>query len=692
MVRPTISRAGVCLAVGIILLAASARAAPADDQQTCAKASGEVAIAACTRAIASGRFKGRELIGIYNNRGFEYRYKGDLDRAIADYSEAIRLDPKYALTYSHRGFAWRKKGDFDRAIADYSEAVRLDPKYARAYDNRGDVHRDKGDLHRAIADYSEAIRLDPKYAVAYHDRCIAWRNKGDLDRAIADYSEAIRLDPKSALAYNNRGLAWRAKGDLDRAIADCDEAIRLDPKSAVGYNYRGLVWRAKGDLDHAMADYNQAIRFDPKYSLAYDNRGDVYRDKGDLDRAIMDYSEAIRLDPKYTTAYNDRGLAWRAKGDLDRAIADSSEAIQLDPKFASAWLNRCFARARISPLQPALADCDELLRLQPENVEALDSRGFTYLRLKRFDEAIADYDAALRLDPKQAGALYGRGMAKRQSNIADGDSDVAAAKTIEPGIEKKFAAFGIVAPRVEAAALSSPAISAARDRRVALVIGNSAYTIFPKLPNPRHDAEDLGAVLKEVGFDVLLGLDLKRTGMEEILIQFARKARISDTALVFYAGHGLQHLGINYLAPVDAAIEDETDLRKLVNLQDVMNDLQGAGQVRILIVDACRDNEVIKQLSARLPATRSAVFSRGLAKIDAADVAFATQPNRVAEDGTGRNSPFTQALLKYLPTPGLELRTLMTRVRTEVVKTTGGAQRPEVWDSLVGEFTFQATP
>ena len=286
-------------------------------------------------------------------------------------------------------------------------------------------------------------------------------------------------------------------------------------------------------------------------------------------------------------------------------------------------------------------------------------------------------------------------MAKRQSNIADGDSDVAAAKRIEPEIEKKFAAFGIVAPGVEVAALSSPAISAARDRRVALIIGNSAYTIFPKLPNPRHDAEDLDAVLKEVGFDVLLGLDLKRAGMEEILIQFARKARISDTALVFYAGHGLQHLGINYLAPVDAAIEDETDLRKLVNLQDVMNDLQGAGRVRILIVDACRDNEVIKQLSARLPATRSAVFSRGLAKIDAADgtlVAFATQPNRVAEDGKGRNSPFTQALLRYLPTPGLELRTLMTRVRTEVVKTTGGAQRPEVWDSLVGEFTFQATP
>ena len=117
-----------------------------------------------------------------------------------------------------------------------------------------------------------------------------------------------------------------------------------------------------------------------------------------------------------------------------------------------------------------------------------------------------------------------------------------------------------------------------------------------------------------------------------------------------------------------------------------------APPIRILIVDACRDNEAIKQLAARLPAMRSAAFARGLAKVDAADgtlIAFATQPNRTAADGTGRNSPFTQALLKHLPTPGLELRTLMTRVRAEVVNVTGGTQRPEVWDSLVGEFAFR---
>ena len=233
------------------------------------------------------------------------------------------------------------------------------------------------------------------------------------------------------------------------------------------------------------------------------------------------------------------------------------------------------------------------------------------------------------------------------------------------------------------------------ERRVALVIGNSAYAAFPKIPNPRNDADDVADALKALGFDVLLGKDIKRADMEDLLIRFARKSDKVDTALVFYAGHGLQHNGTNYLVPVDARIEDEADLRKLINLAQVINDLQSAARVRILIVDACRDNNVVQQLASRASATRSTGLTRGLARIDGADgtlIAFATQPNRVAADGAGRNSPFTRALLKHMPTPGLELRTLMTRVRSEVVSTTDGAQRPEVWDSLVGEFAFKAGP
>ena len=137
---------------------------------------------------------------------------------------------------------WRDKGDLDRAIADFNEAIRLDPdpKDARAYNNRGHAWRNKGDLDRAIADYSEAIRLDPKFARAYYNRGFAWRDKGDLDRAIADYTEAIRLDPKNAAYYRSRGYAYFHKGDFTASAADLLRATDL-ADNAYGMLFRYLA-------------------------------------------------------------------------------------------------------------------------------------------------------------------------------------------------------------------------------------------------------------------------------------------------------------------------------------------------------------------------------------------------------------------------------------------------------------------
>jgi len=188
--------------------------------------------------------------------------KRDYDGAIADYNEAIRLDPNYAA-YNNRGLARYDKKDYDGAIADYYEAIRLNPNYAAAYNNRGLARYDKGDYDSAIADSSEAIRLDSNYALAYNNRGIARRNKQDYDGAIADSSEAIRLNPNYAHAYNNRGIARRNKQDYDGAIADFSEAIRLNPNYARAYNNRGMAKRAKGDTRDAEADFIKARQLDP---------------------------------------------------------------------------------------------------------------------------------------------------------------------------------------------------------------------------------------------------------------------------------------------------------------------------------------------------------------------------------------------------------------------------------------------
>jgi tetratricopeptide (TPR) repeat protein len=291
-------------------------------------------IAGCTRAIQSGQYQGADLAWAYNNRGLAWRAKGDTDRAIADYNEAIRLDPKVAPPFNNCGLAWRAKGDLERAMADYNEAIRIDPKYAPPYINRGKARGDNGELDRAIADYDEAIRVDPKFALSYYNRGKTWSDKGELDRAIADYNEAIRLDPNFAVAYNNRGDTRFEKGDLERAIADYNEAIRIDPKFAAAYSNRGSARLAKGDLDRAIVDLNEAIRIDPSFVFAYNNRGEIWLEKGDLDRAVADFNAALKLNPKNAESLYGRGIAKLNKGDSAGSQADIQAATAINPDVA----------------------------------------------------------------------------------------------------------------------------------------------------------------------------------------------------------------------------------------------------------------------------------------------------------------------------------------------------------------------
>lgn len=233
-------------------------------------------------------------------------------------------------------------------------------------------------------------------------------------------------------------------------------------------------------------------------------------------------------------------------------------------------------------------------------------------------------------------------------------------------------------------------------KRAALVIGNSAYVHAPPLPNPRNDAADLAEVLEQIGFEVTLGLDLDRRSFDATLREFAQKSRDAETVTFFYAGHGLQVAGENYLVPVDAKLQSEADLLfEAVKLSFVMQILESRPRTNIVFLDACRDNPLAENLARSLGRTRSAVIGRGLAEVSAGAgtlVAYATDPGNVALDGEGENSPFTEALLRHITEPGVEVRSMLTRVRRDVYEATGGRQRP--WDnsSLLREFYFVEKP
>jgi tetratricopeptide (TPR) repeat protein len=380
----------------------------------------------------------------YYGRSLAYRNKGDLDRAIADANEAIRLNPKNADAYIARANSYDDKGDHDRAIADYDQAIALDPKNTYGYYNRALAYRRKNDFDRAIADYTETIALDPKYVDAYYGRGIAYENKHDYDRAIADYTDTIKLDPKRTDAYIGRGNAYDDKGDHDHAIADYTQAIAIDPKNSSAYYNRALTYRRKNDFDHAITDYTQAITLDPKYVDAYYGRAIAYRSKGEFDRAITDYTQTITLDPKYTDAYSGRAFTYRLKGEFDRAITDYTQTITLDPKNSDAYYGRGLTYRSMGELDRAIADYTEAIALDPKYTDAYSGRAFTYRLKGEFDRAIADYTQTIALDSKSSDAYSGRGDAYKAKNQYDRSiADYTEAITLDPKYDWAFLNRGL---------------------------------------------------------------------------------------------------------------------------------------------------------------------------------------------------------------------------------------------------------
>jgi hypothetical protein len=236
--------------------------------------------------------------------------------------------------------------------------------------------------------------------------------------------------------------------------------------------------------------------------------------------------------------------------------------------------------------------------------------------------------------------------------------------------------------------------AAQAEKRVALVIGNGDYANATQLPNPRNDAEDVAAALKREGFETIVGIDLDQAKMQDTAIAFARAAREADVALFYYSGHAMQFGGVNYLMPVDAKLSDEADLRRMARVDDILADLQQAKNLRILVLDACRDNPFADQLKRSIGLTRAASVSRGLARVDTPEgmiVAFSTQAQRTADDGTGRNSPYTAAFLKHIEEPE-EIGRVFRRISTDVYAATEHRQLPELSLSMIGEYYLRGEP
>ena len=510
---------------------------------------------------------------------------------------------------------------------------------------------------------------------AYNNRGFAYHWKNQENLAIADYTRSLQLNPSHAKAYTNRGIAYISRKDYDNAIADLDQAIHVEPKDNEPYIQRGWAKYYKGEGEQAVADFNQAIVLNSRWAGPYEGCGRVYFDKGDYELAITNFGAALALNGRQFDAWMGRGWAHYLKGDRDhttedfyRAITDFSAAMAVSPENASAAkTGRGLSSLALGgSIGGALEDFNESLLLEGNSIDALWGRGRIFEQQGRRSLALADYRKAIELKANDSRQANFQNKARARLLVLDAPS-TGIAQTDGQIVEAKQ--------------------QAPMGRRVALVIGNSAYKSVAPLANPRNDAAVVAGELTSLGFEVIERRDLGVAGMRKALGEFEDKTVGAEWAFVYYSGHGMELDGHNWLVPVDAELLRSTDVPdEAVALDRVLARLNAASKLRIVVLDACRNNPFISRMVMNRVSTRS--VARGLAPVEPTHgevVFYAARDGNVAFDGKGANSPFAEALVRHMDEEGIELGWFFREVTSSVLAATSNQQEPFVYGRLPAE-------
>jgi tetratricopeptide (TPR) repeat protein len=444
-------------------------------------------------------------------------------------------------------------------------------------------------------------------------------------------------------------------GNEENDFALCEEGFaeactrELNNKQAtwcrgVLYMYRGAARLRNGEIEPAESDF--ALAF--KNGCGPGSRADA------------------------PEVYKARAEAYFARGNVAKAIADISQALDLSEINRPDFLRlRADCYKRTGDIRLFIADLTEMIRISYPEESARPvyaERGEAYEKIGETELAKRDYEKALA--GSSADSLPYEKLARSRL-----------AAVSKPGVAAQ-------------AELKSPPPALAlpptdQGKRIALVIGNSAYSNVRALKNAAADARAVAASLRNLGFEVIEKHDLNFAALIAALKSFGDKAPQYDWALVYYAGHGIEVGGTNYLIPVDAELALATHVDdEAVPLNRVLAKVEGAQKLRLVILDACRENPFIAKM-ASAGGTRS--VGRGLARVEPSGgvlVAYSARDGQLAQDGDGENSPFAQALLAHIDEAGLEINMLFRKVRDDVKSTTKGQQEPFTYGSLPAEALY----
>jgi tetratricopeptide (TPR) repeat protein len=313
------------------------------------------------------------------------------DAVIQHISAALQMKPETktaAAIYSWRANAYIHKGELNKAMDDATESIRLNPNYFGGYLERGIFYRRNGNLGQAINDYDTAIRLNPTFAWSYYDRANAYAIKGNFDEAIRDYTEAIRRQrPVAADFFYNRGVAYQTMGSLDKALADFNEAIRLAPKNLTSYCGRASAFEDMDQLETASADYDQVIRGNPTDAQGYRMRGTAYFAKGNDREAASDFEKAAQLSPNdYDSLHS---LAWFQATCPEDSLRNGKAA--LEESLRACELSRWEDSGAVDTLAAAYSELGDFDNAVKYETQAINMKGVYAFKRKRMEERLELY-------------------------------------------------------------------------------------------------------------------------------------------------------------------------------------------------------------------------------------------------------------------------------------------------------------
>ncbi|WP_257196847.1 MULTISPECIES: caspase family protein [unclassified Bradyrhizobium] len=624
------------------------------------------------------------------NRGY------DADGIIRACTDLLQKRSWDSFVHLHvRAKAWLAKQDCERALADENESMRLllnDPLVARK---------------KMSAEDRQFFRMHGFLGkIEIYLFCFL-----DYDKALSVVEEAMAVYPNQTDLYNRRGLISIQTKNFDQAFRDLQRAIDLADKKDVAFNNRASVFNGLGDFDSAIRDANSAISFNPKSGEAYGNRAVAFSGKGEYGRAIEDINTRLKLDPEGQAG----PLAHRGKyhlkgGDLESALTDLTRSIALFEKNKVEPIIALCARGDLfrfrGEFSRSLEDFDRAIGSRADFATAYTGRGLTYERMGDLKRARSDFEKALGFPAQQYDTNLEAQITARARLAALDSGEAQPVIPVTTG--KPVAPFAVTTSPLIAPVLTAPRLppgSERQGRRVALVFGNAAYQKAGVLKNPLNDSEAVAAALRNIGFDeVMVATDTTKERLTAALQGFARASDAADWAVVYYSGHGIEMAGRNYLLPIDVVLRTDRDVQfEAVPVDQVMASIDGARKLKLIVLDACRNNpfaDTIKRTGPREAVTLDAsnvgeigtrAVGRGLGEIKvkgASLVVFAAKHGQTALDGEGRNSPFAIALVQRIATPGVEMNKVFRLVRDDVLEATAGRQEPYTYGSLPGREDF----